>query len=631
MGKNYKTELSNMDIIYRQALEADVSTITAFLQENLYTPLVGIGSGGSFSVAKVMEFLCKKSGIISQSVTPLEICNLTKVIRNIAIMLFTAGGSNNDSKNSYDFISMLEPKGLITCCMHMNAPIKKLQRNNLHEFYYEYRMPVAKDGYLAVESFVSSIVILINAFRKLTRDKFFELSESRKWELCEFDLSLVSRVLSRESIIVLHGGITTPAAFDLESKFSEVSLGNVSLVDFRNFAHGRHFWLSDRKNTTSVIALVGTSEQKLADRTLKLLPQDIPVLRKDVSDESVNGLIDAIWFVLQIVLEAGNIRGLDPGRPKVEEFGKKLYHLNYNICSLIKSKDINKDRVATALYRKNNMCGLSNESPIYLGAQRALANIFTHNFKGIIFDYDGTLHDKRGKTVLEETIFEKIGDLLEAGIYIGVSTGRGRSVREELQKVISEKHWAQVVICYYNGAVTACLNDNTQPNKAIGIWPEDFDKVKEFADKYIADEEFYIDGLEEKNPYQLTLFSKNLQTIHELKEWIISNTSLKIVQSSHSIDIIPNTSSKNNIMKEFKKLGMDDEDFLRIGDSGHLGGNDFELLSCEYGLSVDTVSSSMIGCWNFAKLGKRNLEATKEYLDMINVLEKGLFQIGENE
>lgn len=614
MGKNYRKELDGLSVIYDSAMDANVDVLTKFLSKYQNNCLFGIGSGGSYSVAAAFEYLCIKAGFIAQRLTPLELGQLQYQLSTSAAVLFTAGGSNNDSKNAYRYIAELEPEGVLTCCMRLNAPIKKIQRENIHNYYFEYSMPVAKDGYLAVESLISSIVLMIRAFQCVVNDKFFSLSREKQWNVHEFDKRTIREVLERESIFILYGGITMPAAIDLESKFSEVSLGNTQLVDFRNFAHGRHYWLSDRRLTTSIIVLAGKSEKKLVDKTLKLLPEDIPVLRVDVDDNTVEGLIEALYYCFEIVDEASIIRNLDPGKPHIEEFGKKLYHLNYDIgknCCMVTRR---KDTIEMAAYRKAmKQQGIGIEEYRKYG-RIYWDNLLNRSFKGIVFDYDGTLHDKNTISKTEERLFVKLNELLENNIIICIATGRGKSVRKELQNKIARKFWNQVVIAYYNGGVIGSLDDDTKPNKNAVKMPKVFNEIIS---------ELSLPNIEQ-NPYQLTLIKDELNMtsieFQLLKEKILDVKDVRIMETNHSIDIIPLSSSKRNI---FKKYNL--EDFLEIGDSGNYGGNDYELLSGENGLSVDYVSRNFRNCWNYALPGMRNLEATEYYLEMIEVQENGRF------
>lgn len=616
MGKNYRKELDSLNCIYDSAMEANIEILTIFLSKYRNCHLFGIGSGGSYSVAAAFEYLCIKAGLIAQKLTPLELGQLQYQLSTSAAVLFTAGGSNNDSKNAYRYIAELEPEGVLTCCMRLNAPIKKLQRENLHNYYYDYKMPVAKDGYLAVESLMSSIVLMIRAFQRVMCDDYFLLPKQRIWNNLVLDIDTLRTVIERESIFILYGGITMPAAVDLESKFSEASLGNTQLVDFRNFAHGRHYWISDRRKKTAIIALIGKSEKKLADNTLRLLPEDIPILRVDINDDTVEGMVEALHYSFEIVGNAASIRNFDPGKPHVEEFGKKLYHLNYDIgkksCMINRRKDI----ITMAAYRKVMKHQGIGMSEYQKSSQIYWNKLLSRSYRGIIFDYDGTIHDKYRASEIEDRLFTKLNELLDNNIVIGIATGRGKSVRIELQKKIEHKYWKNVLISYYNGGVISSLDDDTKPNKQEMEMPKAFNKIIS---------KLSLSNIEE-NPYQLTLIKDelNMSSIEFsfLKERILGVKGIKVMETNHSIDIISENISKRNIFLAYK---LAEEEFLTIGDSGDLGGNDYELLHGDTGLSVDYVSDAFNSCWNYALPGMRNLEATEYYLNMIDIQDEGTF------
>mgnify|MGYP004592013443 FL=1 len=610
MGKNYRKELDILPEIYNQARLCNCETISRFLDKYSSKTFLAIGSGGSYSVAKIFEYMCTVSGKTCKSITPLELGYYSNQLRQNVAALFTAGGGNNDCKNAYKFVSEHEMEGILTCCMRKNSPIKKLQRDNLHNYFFEYQMPVNKDGYLAVESLISSLTILAKAFEITTNDSFFKTTKETDWLSGEMNLDILDKILSRESIIVLHGGITTPAAVDLESKFSETSLGNIQLVDFRNFAHGRHYWLSDRAKSTGILALVSSQEKKLATQTLQIVPQEIPVLRLDIDDTTIMGLFKAFHYVFEIVYQAGSIRGVDPGKPKVPEFGKKMYHINYNL-----GREKRSDMLCAA--ERKMVAGMNDclDECICQG-EISYKKIKSHKFRGIVFDYDGTLHNKENYTSTEREIYIKINEFLEKGIIIGIATGRGKSVRKELQEVIKEAYWGKVVIAYYNGGCLGTLDDNSIPNKKEKEFPKAFKDIEDYMNKNISEGIITVDGMDERNPYQLTIIKEHKRNncSETIKEFIQEIPTLKVLESSHSIDIIPKTSSKNNIFNWIGWKAYVGDDFLRIGDAGNLGGNDYELLQSIYGVSVDYVSSSSRFCWNYAKPGMRNLEATLYYL-----------------
>ena len=66
------------------------------------------------------------------------------------------------------------------------------------------------------------------------------------------------------------------------------------------------------------------------------------------------------------------------------------------------------------------------------------------------------------------------------------------------------------------------------------------------------------------------------------------------------------------------------EECLCIGDKGIWPGNDFELLSTTYSLSVNEVSIMPESCWNIAKVGSKNIKATLEYLNNLEIVDKSI-------
>ena len=61
-----------------------------------------------------------------------------------------------------------------------------------------------------------------------------------------------------------------------QAHYTEAALGNLQLADYRNFAHGRHHWLAKRSRTGAVLAFISDADRTLAERTLHLIPSDIP-------------------------------------------------------------------------------------------------------------------------------------------------------------------------------------------------------------------------------------------------------------------------------------------------------------------------------------------------------------------
>ena len=168
----------------------------------------------------------------------------------------------------------------------------------------EFITPFGKDGFLAVNSLLAFVVILSRVF---SSDDPHRLPQQLAGLLGTSDLQNflnastegnLGPVLERETMIVLYGLDTKSAAVDLESKFTESALGRIQLSDFRNFGHGRHHWLAKRNRESAVLALCSPGDLTLAEKTLSLLPKNIPRaianFPQEFPDRSIAAMVYAI-------------------------------------------------------------------------------------------------------------------------------------------------------------------------------------------------------------------------------------------------------------------------------------------------------------------------------------------------
>ena len=106
----------------------------------------------------------------------------------------------------------------------------------------------------------------------------------------------------------------------------------------------------------------------------------------------------------------------------------------------------------------------------------------------------------------------------------------------------------------------------------------------------------------------------------------IREARLLILESSRSVDIIkrPEVSKLNilNYLEAELKIRNLPLNQLCIGDKGKWPGNDFELLSTPFSLSVNEVSLDLNTCWNIAPLGIKNSDACLFYLQSISYKKK---------
>src|SRR5262249_24943166 len=120
------------------------------------------------------------------------------------------------------------------------------------------------------------------------------------------------------------------------------------------FAHGRHHWLAKRGSTTAVLALVTDDERDIADKTLRLIPATVPVVRIDIPHSGLYASLTALIQALHIVGIAGEVRNIDPGRPSVPLFGRKLYNLQAFGVSRVSDHALSA-RETVAIERKTGM------------------------------------------------------------------------------------------------------------------------------------------------------------------------------------------------------------------------------------------------------------------------------------
>ncbi len=104
---------------------------------------------------------------------------------------------------------------------------------------------------------------------------------------------------------------------------------------------------------------------------------------------------------------------------------------------------------------------------------------------------------------------------------------------------------------------------------------------------------------------------------------------IQVLESSHSLDIIPSNISKTSIIQQCRDHLGDSQkkmNFVCIGDKGQWPGNDYQLLATEVALSVDKASMDPNTCWNLSSVGNNCVDATLEYFEAIQT-SKSTFKI----
>lgn len=623
MGKPFKGELKKLSETIRWAEQQDVTRLGRFLfAENKQIPLVCIGSGGSLSACHYAVLLYQQcNGVLAQAMTPLQLMYAGhNIIRGSKLLFLSASGKNKDILNAIKYGVKFNETGMMSLTLRKNNPTEELLEQYPKVQRWCEDIPSEKDGFLATNSLLATFTLLCKAAcASKFKDSSFKLSDLQP-KTFNLNLSVI------QNFIVMYGATGEPVAWDIESKLTEAALGSALLSDYRNFGHGRHHWFDKRGDNSCIIALVTPVERELAYKTIGCLPKSVPVIYIETELEGPLASIDMLLKAFRFVNDLGEARGIDPGKPGVPGYGRLLYNLDYfkltnRILPVEKTLEV-------AVLRKLGVAGREN-APLWVhyseACQRFVRQLNRGKFTTVAFDYDGTLSASDRKSRFTNGLCDEIRDalmpLLENGVRIVVATGRGKSVGESFQKSIDQKYWPQIKVGYYNGACLLVLGEEDK----LKVWREQpFDselkaleeELKLRLPKGCVDYKFAERSLQLSIEGEMTQTESQLvyETCREII-WDKQMKDIRIWRSSHSMDIVVyHEVSKQRVIE-------DPERTLCIGDYGTVEGNDYEMLTSKYSLSVDRVSKNAESCWNIAPSGMKELDATLYYLSRMKANE----------
>jgi fructoselysine-6-P-deglycase FrlB-like protein len=308
LGKPYIAELGALPSTYSWATAADIGPLARWVESSTSLPLLAVGSGGSLTSAHLAALLHTRfTGRLAKAATPLELVHSPVYLADLALLLLTAGGRNPDILSGIERAIRRQPGRLGVVCGRKGSPLVEMTAGLSDVFLEEFDLPVGKDGFLATNSLLATALLLARAYAGAFSAKVGlpeSLAELLHPGLTEggFRADLERRcqpLWSRETLVVLHGAITLPAAVDLESKFTEAAIGHVQHADYRNFAHGRHQWLAHHAEATAILALASPEDRALAEKTLRLLPEGIPAVRLDFTTPGIPASLAALAAVIR--------------------------------------------------------------------------------------------------------------------------------------------------------------------------------------------------------------------------------------------------------------------------------------------------------------------------------------------
>ncbi len=450
--------------------------------------------------------------------------------------------------------------------------------------------PLAQpDGFLATGSVIQIAVVLLRAF----------LGRPQLPGQIGSDSSVAAL---RDEVLVLTEPSLLSVATDIEVRLVESGLAAVQVADFRNFAHGRHTGFARRLDRVSVIVLSDSGSEALATATAEVLPPTADVRRWHEDGPWPTALVNLLVRSMQFAGQVGAEHGLDPARPSVPEFGRKLYRLPLGGGRL-------PDQVAGGIERKVLALGSGDSvaaRAFFLEAAAEWSSQLTsQRFRGVVLDYDGTVcWTHRRFDLPSEGLQQALRGLLESRMILGFASGRGKSLHADLRRWIPETDWPNVIVGMYNGAVQISLDQSLPDLRAPSPWSGAVMSALQklpLCDRLDIEERGAQVKVEPRDGIlDRGVFVEALRACFE-----DAKIEAQVVASGHSVDVISTETSKTTIIDAVGSACGGADSVLAIGDQGQVGGNDHALLAFSpWSLTVDRGSADPTRCW-FAGSGEK--------------------------
>jgi hydroxymethylpyrimidine pyrophosphatase-like HAD family hydrolase len=616
MGKPFSKELTRLSVALRWANELDVTPITDFFDQARGQVLSIIGAGGSFTGAEMARLLHEERGGIALAHTPLSFLQSGTDFRGTYIVLMTASGNNRDILSTYEEAVRRESQGILIICGRKDSKIEKLARSCERTVVFARPLPTGRDGYLATNSLAAFCALTVRGFGFPTID---EAAVIKAAEEAARTWSRVDLPNGPSYFLALFGGWGRPAAVDFESKLSEAGLAGAMLADYRNFAHGRHNWIHKKGAHSVVVAFITPDSQRIAAKTLSLLPADTRIIRIASSKNGPEGAMALLLTVFHLTALIGRHVGIDPGRPGVPSYGRKIYHLGPRWQPAL----VMPSPVHRKLAARGTIGNVDDREIAWKAMAEFRARLSKPKYGAIVVDFDGTVVRPGAdrNALLSKPVAAFFTQLLKNRIRVYFATGRGDSIHSVLAESLPAVLHPQIFISYYNGSVTRALSESP-PKPEGGTFHREFDAL---LDQLKSDHFVSNVAKPDNKSFQLTLKATKQAEFPAastaVRELIARHGAglFRVVQSSHSLDVIPWATSKLECVRFAQSHLADGMEVLTIGDRGAMTGNDYDLLTHRYSLSVDSVSADLGSCWNLLPAGSRNVAGLIWYARAIKI------------
>lgn len=644
MTAHYKKELAQLAQTYCSALSAEESTLgclKAAIRGASELSIIGVGSGGSFTVASLLCNLHETyTGRVSRASTPLEIiCNPT-LASSSPVFLISAEGKNPDITEALERARRHSARTVHVITNRSTSPLTECARK-LTDVSTHFFGLADKDGYLATNSLLLNAVLIARVYAELNQSKNslpddlagLRIGSSTIEQWVGQAQPFIAEAVARGALTVIYSPLLGPIASDLESKLSEAALLHVQLADLRSYAHGRHLWLANRPQDCAVLALIEPSLGSLWENMRALFPHEVPTLTMPLAGAELRELIAGLVAQMHLVSAVAELQGKDAGHPVVPQFGRDLYYMNLPTViptpvEAIDGAEKSKYEVLGARWPSER-----NHGSMRRAHEEYKAGIERQLFQAIVFDYDGTLcSSQRTENPPPITVLAHLERLVRSGVIVGIASGRGGSIQEHLQNNLRPEIVSKIQLGLYNGGWLADAATKPVTSKETSEFLSHVTRIVRNLQKLGVPIPQH--GVRTTHPYQVSVrFREGLSTD---TMWFVIADALRqaglnpssMVRSKHSVDILAAGMGKSRLLAHIiQTFKVDPYNILTIGDQGAWPGNDSALLEHRFSLSVDVPSRRLDRGWKLAPAHKRDVDATLWYLDRIIDAGDGRFKV----
>lgn len=563
--------------------------------------VVAVGSGGSAVAAEYFASCRVSLGCPPTIVTtPLTYVEDAVTVAPLSVWLFSASGANPDIIAAFEHAQAIGARSieLVT-----STPESDLARRIGHERVHVASVADPKDGFLATHSLIAAATRLLFATDHLSSGLRASERADQVAHYFRTFLGADTRATIANEAAVSSPGETLLLLFDphmraaallIETSLWESGLLPVQTVDFRNFAHGRHVWLSSDRHSASAVALLTDEGMSMWQAIEGILPETVPRLALRLGAPSRGSLYSALLWAFAYIEALGERLMIDPGRPGVSDFGRALFAL-----PALRTRA----QVPLAVRRKRlaaRRVDLGSEHDWRRKYEEAVALLREAKIGGIVLDYDGTVvSTERRLEPPSPAIIVEIVRLIEGGVTTRFATGRGGSIGTMLRSAFPIELHESIVVGYYNGGLLSPLSRDIESDP-----PAQDPAILQFFETLGSRNDLFAGRLPRMSTLQISIesgtfrdFAAGLQELVHLLD--TEAPGLRMIRSGHSVDIVPISSSKAEVVRRLRSELDTDVSILALGDSGDSQGNDFELFSDALGISVGRVCHRPDKGWNF--------------------------------